>query len=323
MQESLEGAEYTLVARKPSFGLPTGCPICLPVYTYLKLANLPFHLAFNNTFPDSDQIPYIESGTYVAYNDENGGVIERLKEDGIVDLDADFCSLPEWISMKAMVSTWLADAVMYELWVGSDGSSARAVYYSDLPWLIGKALFMKQVYIVKQRFGITKENAERKEAEIYKRAKIAYGALSTTLGDQTFLFERPSSLDSYLLGHVLFILQALPESSVLRSALLEHGNLMRYAEKLKPDFLEAGSSSSVPQFHSEASSTSTRRPSNSSSKTKTQPKREKTEEEKTFRRRAKYFLVTQVVAVLVFLSVMGGYDFSEVEVDDDEGFGYD
>nr|TKR85251.1 hypothetical protein D5086_0000249170 [Populus alba] len=29
----------------------------------------------------TDQIPYIESGTYVAYNDENGGVIQCLKED--------------------------------------------------------------------------------------------------------------------------------------------------------------------------------------------------------------------------------------------------
>jgi hypothetical protein len=43
-----------------------------------------------------------------------------------------------------MVSTRLADAIMYELWVGSDGTSARTIYYSGLPWLIGKALFMKQ-----------------------------------------------------------------------------------------------------------------------------------------------------------------------------------
>jgi len=47
---------------------------------------------------------------------------------------------------------------------------------------------------------------------------------------------------------------------MLRSALLEHGNLIRYAEKLKTDFLEAGSSSSVPQFLSDAS---TRCPSTS------------------------------------------------------------
>ena len=54
----------------------------------------------------------------MAYNVENGGVIKSLKEDGIVDLDTDFSLLPEWISMKAMVSTWLADAIMDELWVG-------------------------------------------------------------------------------------------------------------------------------------------------------------------------------------------------------------
>ena len=102
----------------------------------------------------------------MAYNDENGGVIKSLKEDGIVDLDTDFSSLPEGISMKAMVSTWLADAIMYELWVGSDGTSARTIYHSGLPWLIGKALLMKQVHVVKQRLGITKENAERREAEV-------------------------------------------------------------------------------------------------------------------------------------------------------------
>jgi len=65
------------------------------------------------------------------------------------------------------------------------------------------------------------------------------------------------------------------------------------------------------------------------SKPKKEPKMERTEEEKTIRRRARYFLVTQVVAVLVFLSVMSSNDFSEVEVDDDddddddEGFSYD
>ena len=63
------------------------------------------------------------------------------------------------------------------------------------------------------------------------------------------------------------------------------------------------------------------------SKPKKRPKRERTEEEKNFRRRKRYFLVTQVVAVLVFLYVMSSNDFSEVEVDDDEdedeGFSYD
>lgn len=113
-----------------------------------------------------DQIPYVESGTYVAYNNEKGGVIESLKEDGIVDLDSEVCSVPEWISTKAMVSSWLADALMYELWVGSDGSSAHKIYYSDLPWPIGKFLYFKQVRIAKQLLGITKENVDRREEEV-------------------------------------------------------------------------------------------------------------------------------------------------------------
>ncbi|KAK8635446.1 hypothetical protein V6N13_004183 [Hibiscus sabdariffa] len=320
-----ESEEFTLVARKPYFDLPTACPACLPLFIYLKLAHFPFRLSFNSIFPDSDQIPYVESGTYVAYNNENGGVIERLKQDGIVDLDSEFHSVPDWVAMKAMISSWLADAMMYELWVGSDGKSACKIYYSDLSWPIGKVLFLKQVYSVKQRLGITKGNAEQREDEIYKRAKIAYGALSTRLGDQNFLFDdRPSSLDATFLGHVLVTLHALPETSVLRSKLLGHNNIIRYAEKLKMELIESSSSSSGPQIHSvPSSSTPKRGPSNWSSKPKSKPKREKTEEEKKFKRRAKYFLAAQLLAVLLFLSVMGGSDADDMELDDeDEGLVY-
>ncbi|KAF5742908.1 Metaxin-related isoform 1 [Tripterygium wilfordii] len=322
MEEVQERAEnFTLVTRKSCFNLPTACPTCLPVYLYLKLARVPFQLDFNSIFPDSDQIPYVESGTFVAYNNENGGVIDRLKEDGLVDLDTEIHSVPEWISTKAMITSWLADATAYELWVGSDGDSAYKIYFSDLPWPIGKVLFIKQKYSVKQRLGITKANAEQIEEEIYKRAKVAYGALSARLGEQEFLFEnRPSSLDALFLGHVLFTLEALPETSVLRSKLLEHDNIVRYAEKLKREFVEGGSlPSSLPQLSGDPSSSTPRRgPSKWSSKPKNKPKREKTEEEKTFKRRAKYFLATQVVAVVLFLSIIGGHDSSEVELDDDD-----
>jgi len=57
------------------------------------------------------------------------------------------------------------------------------------------------------------------------------------------------------------------------------------------------------------------------SKSKPKAKREKTEEEKTFRRRAKYFLATQLVAVLVFLSVFGGAE--NAEDGDEDGLDYD
>ncbi|XP_022135409.1 mitochondrial outer membrane import complex protein METAXIN isoform X2 [Momordica charantia] len=319
----------TLVVRKPCFGLPTGCPDCLPLFIYLRLANLPFHLDFNPVYPDSDKIPYVETGDYVAYNNERGGVIECLRQDGIVDLDTEVLSVPEWVSAKSMVSSWLADAILYELWLGTDGSSAQKIYYSDLPWPIGKVLFLKKVHSVKLQLGINKENPERREEQIYRNANLAYGALSTRLGEQNFLFEnRPSSLDALVLGHVLFALQALPETSVLRSKILEHGNLVRYAEKYMTELIEVGTSSppssSSAHSGSGASSSAPRRgPYNWSSKPKTKTKKEKTKEEKTFRRRAKYFVATQLVAVLLFLTLMGRADDAEVELDDDdEGYDY-
>ncbi|XP_023516804.1 mitochondrial outer membrane import complex protein METAXIN-like [Cucurbita pepo subsp. pepo] len=328
-QMSGRGEEgLTLIVRKPCFNLPTGCPDCLPVYIYLKLANLHFHLDFNLIYPESDIIPYVETGNYVAYNNERGGVIECLRQDGILDLDTEFLSVPEWVSAKSMVSSWLADAVMYELWLGTDGGSAQKVYYSDLPWPIGKVLYFKKVHFVKLQLGINKENAERREEQIYRNANLAYGALSTRLGDQNFLFEnRPSSLDALVLGHLLFTLQVLPETSVLRSKLLEHSNLVRYAEKYMTELIEVGTSSlpssSSARSSSGASSSAPRRgPYNWSSKPKSKQKKEKTKEEKTFKRRGKYFVGAQVVAVLLFLTLMGRGDDAEVELDDDEGYDY-
>ncbi|EXC27883.1 hypothetical protein L484_009206 [Morus notabilis] len=313
---------YTLVVRRPCYGLPTACPECLPLYLYLRFANVPFHLDFNLVYPDSDQIPYIESGDYVAYNNEKGGVIERIKNDGIIDLDNELYSVPDWISTKAMLTSWLADAIKYELWVASDGSSAQKIYCSDLPWPIGKVLFLKQAYNVKQQLGICKDNAEQKEEEIYRKASIAYGALSTKLGDQNFLFEnRPSSLDAIVLGQALITIHALPETSVLRSKLLEHDNLVRYAERIKTEFVDTGPSISVPHLHAESSSSTSRKGQSQRSKPKSKPKREKTQEEITFRRRAKYFLATQLVAVLLFLTLMGRPEDADIELDDDdEGF---
>ncbi|OAY82448.1 Mitochondrial outer membrane import complex protein METAXIN [Ananas comosus] len=317
-----------LVARKGGFGLPTACPSCLPVYLYLRLARVPFDLEFDLAYPDADHIPYVEYGDYVAFNSERGGVIECLKEDKIVDLDSSKLAshlIPELLSTKAMVTSWLADAVQYELWVATDRSVAHKIYFSDLPWPIGKVLHWKKSREVKQLLNITNVNAEEKAEEIYRNANSAYDALSMRLGDQVFFFDnRPTEVDALFLGHALFVLHVLPDTSVLRSNLLKHENLVKYAEHLKVDLLENGSSSSSsslprPPFETSTSSTPRRRASPGwSSKPKPKTKRERTEEEKTFRRRAKYFLAAQLAAVLVFLSLMGGADSSELDDGDDE-----
>ncbi|KAJ7955818.1 mitochondrial outer membrane import complex protein METAXIN-like [Quillaja saponaria] len=295
MEEMNERESYTLVVRKPCFGLPTACPSSLSVYIYLKFAQIPFHLDFNLTYPDSDQIPYFEAGNYVAYHNEGGGVIECLKRDDIVDLDTELL-FPSGMDINK-----------------SDGQ-LMAYRSIDIRTLGGK--FTQ----VKQQLGITKDNIELKEKEIYRRANIAYQALSTRLGEQNYFDNRPSSLDAIFLAHALITLQALHETSVLRSKLLQYDNLVRYADKLKAELIEAGSSSSsAPHFQADPlASTRSRGPSNS--KPKSKPKRQKTEEEKTFKRRGKYFVAAQLVAIFLFLSFMGRADDAEVEFDDN---GYD
>ncbi|XP_020673751.1 mitochondrial outer membrane import complex protein METAXIN isoform X2 [Dendrobium catenatum] len=211
--EADRSSNFVLVTRKGGFGLPTACPSCLPVYLYLRFANIAFNLLYDVTNPDSDHIPYFEYGYYVAFNNEKGGVIETLKQEGIADLDpkAPNTYFSEWLSTKALINTWLATAIEYEIWVASDSSNACKIYFSDLPWLLAKVLYKKQSQDVKRRLGITDANASEREEEIYRNATLAYVASSLRLGDQSFFFEdRPTSVDALFLGHALFVLHVLP-----------------------------------------------------------------------------------------------------------------
>ncbi|BAS96353.1 Os06g0168000, partial [Oryza sativa Japonica Group] len=323
-----EAERKVLVARKAAFGLPTACPTCLPVLLYLRMCNVPFDIHVDSSFPDADHIPYVEFGECVAFNNEKGGVIEYLKEEKIVDLNSKHPSVSysDVLSTKAMVMTWLSDALQYELWLASDGSIPHDIYFSDLSWPIGKILYWKKTREVKQQLGITKLNAAEKEEEIYQKANAAYDALSTRLGDQIFLFDNsPTDVDALFLGHALFVLNVLPDTSVLRSCLQKYDNLVNFTKHLKVQLLEADSDSSATGLGStDPSSSSTprkRASSGRSYKPKPRAKKERTEEEKKFRRKAKYFLATQLVAVLLFLSLMGGADSSEL--DDEDGVDYE
>ncbi|KAH1201262.1 Mitochondrial outer membrane import complex protein METAXIN [Glycine max] len=323
----------TLVVRKPCFGLPTGCTQSLSAYIYLKFAQIPFQLDFHLNNPHSNQIPYFEVGDSVAYNNEKEGIIECLKKDvGVVDLDSGVSSLPEWISTKAILTTWLADALAYELWLGCEGSSAYSIYYSDLPWPLGKILSWKKAIWVKLKHGITNDNAEVKKEESYLWEDFGlffiFGAIIDFILQVRYSYAlfglcRPSSLDAIFLAHGLVVLHALPESSMLRIKFSEHANLVRYVQQCKTELIDAAPSpSSAPQFHTDATSSASK--SHSSSKPKSKPKREKTQEEKTFKRKAKYFVVAQLVAVVVFLTLMTSFDDAEVELDDDDGsYDYD
>ncbi|KAL6285187.1 hypothetical protein ACE6H2_009577 [Prunus campanulata] len=50
------------------------------------------------------------------------------------------------------------------------------------------------------------------------------------------------------------------------------------------------------------------------------PKGKKTKEEKSFKRRSKYFLVAQLVSIVLFVTLMARADDAEIELDGDEGY---
>lgn len=120
------------------------------------------------TFPSfADHGPYIEHGYYVAFDNERG-VIKCLNEDDIVILDSKISKdcFPDLLCTKVIISTWLAEAVQYELWVTCDQTIKDAIYFSDLSWPIGKILHWKQSKVVKQLHGINKFSAAEKEEEV-------------------------------------------------------------------------------------------------------------------------------------------------------------
>lgn len=67
MDEEAIQQNLSLIIRKSCFGLPTACPNCLPVYIYLKFANIPFDLTYNLTYPDSGTYFLIYTYTYTIH----------------------------------------------------------------------------------------------------------------------------------------------------------------------------------------------------------------------------------------------------------------
>lgn len=144
----------------------------------------------------------------MAFNSERGGVIECLKEDKIVDLDSSKLAshlIPELLSTKAMVTSWLADAVQYELWVATDRSVAHKIYFSDLPWPIGKVLHWKKSREVKQLLNITNVNAEEKAEEV--------SVLLSFITEILFIYEISHTYTHQLICLLLYIFVSLQNSN--------------------------------------------------------------------------------------------------------------
>lgn len=319
--ESVPSADLVLLVRQGAFGLPTACPACLPAYIYLKLAAISFEPQFTAVEPDSEDLPLLEYGDRVGFASDNGGIVEFLRSEKIVDLDAglDENEKAELETCKAMMGSWVADASAYELWMRDNDRAAKAVYFSELPIALVHALDWKQRLAVMQRLGITPENVTARSEDIFRKASNAYSALSVLLDDHKFFFNgRPTSLDALVLGHLLFHLRVPFELSTLKGEILKHENLVNYVEELSKELLGGGETSPDSEFFPKAPPAPIR--IKKAAKV-TPPKPVRTEKDTRMRKRAKYFIITQLVAVLMYV-VFAGIEVEESgdgAGEDDEG----
>ncbi|KAG0581526.1 hypothetical protein KC19_4G258400 [Ceratodon purpureus] len=314
---SRASADLVLVTRPGAFGLPTACPACLPAFLYLRLAAVSFQEQVTAVEPDSEDLPAVEYGESVGFASENGGVIEFLRKEKVVDLDAGLSDSEkaELETCKAMMESWVADASAYETWMRENDRQCKAVYFAELPWGLAQVLDWKQRVGVMQRLGVTPDNAAARAEEMYRKASNAYAALSVLLSDHKFFFSnRPTSLDALVLGHLLFHLRVPFEVSTLKGEIFKHQNLVNYAESWSSQLLGEGEDDIDAAFQPKAPPP----PPMKRTKEKEMPaKKEKSEKEIVFKKRAKYFVITQVVAVLMYAM------FAGFGVDDEDEDGVD
>lgn len=313
-----DDSDLVLLVRGPAWGLPTACPFCLPSYTYLTLAQLDFSISYNNVSPDADHLPALEYGDLVGYSNQSGGIIEFVESQGIANLDASFSDneLALLRSLSAMISLHLQSMLLCELWDLDNVKVAQQIYFASLPWPLRKILYWKQQVRIWNYLGLKKDNIEQTNKEMERKATQAYETLSTVLGDQKFfLSSRPSSLDALFLSHALFVMNAPLANSHLKEELNRHANLIRYAENLKREFVEAKGHAPLAK---NVYVNPTRTSRHQHAPLRRQERVQRTEKMKNFKWRAKWFLTAQALSVLVFFYVWGISRIDESALDDED-----
>jgi metaxin len=256
--------------------------------------------------------------------------LEFLKREKIADLDAALTEgeRAELESCKAMVESWIVDASLYEIWMRDNDKAVRKVYFAALPMGLSYALDLKQRHSVMQRLGVTTENAKSRGDELLRKAGMAYQALSVRLQDQKLFFgDRPTSLDALVLGHLLFHLNVSLEVSNLREEISKYPNLVTYAQSLKSQLLGGddgvpmgsafGNPKAPPRPPPPPPTSTTHQSSSPDTSGKEKPaNKSRNDKDKLFKKRAKYFVIAQFVAILIYV-VFAGIDFEDDAQDDD------
>jgi glutathione S-transferase len=221
-----------------SFGLPSASPFCMKLETYLRMAELPHELVFEDRLDKAPKkkIPYIEhEGQKIG---DSNLVIEYLQKKYGDRTDTHLSPADRAVSlaMRRMIDENLYWALVYGRWVDEKNwPITRSVYFGKLPPVVKQILprvLRKRTIRSMTGHGMAKHTKD----EVYEIGCRDIQALSDFLGDKEFFMgDQPTILDAAAHATIANLIK-VPMDSPLRTKATELANLVSFSDRMTAKF---------------------------------------------------------------------------------------
>lgn len=223
----------TLYAFGPMWGMPDPSPFVIKTLVQLKMAGLPFRIDYEG-YPRAPKgkLPFIEDdGVTVA---DSTFIRAHIEARYGVDLDAGLDNRQRataW-AVERLLEDHLTWGLAYTRWaIRENFDKGPAAFFSGAPEAAGRQARAETVAALRSH-GLGRHS----DAEIAELAARSFGAVSTLLGDQPYLFgDEPVGVDATAYGVIASCLCARFDGGV-RDAGAAYPNLAAYCERMTERF---------------------------------------------------------------------------------------
>jgi glutathione S-transferase len=227
-------AEIVVHQFYPNWGLPNASPFCMKLETYLRMAEIPYSVVYEETLANAPKgkMPYIQRGAE-KIGDSNL-IIEKLQAEYGDRLDGHLSSSARAIALafQRMIDENLYWCMVYSRWIDDQAWQVlKEAYFSKLPPVVKQILpelIRRDTRKSLHGHGMGRHNAE----EVYAIGCRDLQALSDFLGDQPFFGgDRPITLDASAYATVRNFLEA-PLPSPLQAKAQSLSNLQDFCHRM-------------------------------------------------------------------------------------------
>jgi glutathione S-transferase len=217
-----------------AWGVADWSPACLKLKTYLKMEGIEYESKQGDPRKaPTKKIPYIDDGKGNLIGD-SGVIIEHLKKTLGDKLDARLSPSERAMGHAArrIVENSLYFVLLYSQWFEEASyAEIRKTFKRILPPVIG-GLIMGQIRSNTQKIGLHQGIAKLPTEAIYRAGAEDLDALSTMLGDKTYLLgDALTSYDATVYAHLTIVL-CFPVKTPLEEYAKSKANLVPYCKRI-------------------------------------------------------------------------------------------